>query len=101
MKTSQTKKKNIPGWNSTVKESHEASTDAFLMRKSAGSPRCGPIADLMRKSRALFKYILSACKQQDEQKRADVMANKLINKGNTFSFWKDVKYITNSEVWIR
>ena len=87
----------IPGWNEYVKEAHEASRDTFLLWKCSGQPREGHIADLMRKSRANYKYAIRFCKRNEESLRADSLAKKLaIN--NIEGFWKEVKVVNNSKV---
>ena len=90
--------KQVPGWNSHVKDSHCAARDAFFLWRQHGSPRNGPIATLMRRSRAVFKYTLRACKRNENKHRADSMAQSLFVNGNAFNFWNEVKKVTNSKV---
>jgi exonuclease III len=80
----------IPGWNDYVNESHLAARDAFVMWNSAGKPRFGPVFDIMKRSRAIFKYSLRYCKRQENQNRADALANKMKEK-DYVAFWKDIK----------
>ena len=54
--------KHHPGRNDCCKELHADARDAFLLWRSHGSPRNGPISELMRRSRAHFKYALRQCK---------------------------------------
>ena len=67
----------------------------YIIFKPHGKPRSGNIATLMRKSRALFKYTLRACRRTANQKRADAMASKLLKGGSSSYFWKDVKKLTH------
>ena len=43
----------------------------------------------MRRSRLQFKYILKQCQRNEDQVRADVMAESMRNH-DMKSFWKDV-----------
>ena len=52
----------------------------FFMWKHAGQPKHGPIYEIMRKSRSQFKYALRSCKRNEDNMRADAMANSLLNK---------------------
>ena len=47
------------------------------MWRDAGKPRQGPICDMMKLSRARFKYSLRFIKQHESQLRKDALANKL------------------------
>lgn len=47
--------------NEFVEEAHDASCDAFIMWMSYCKLRNGPIAELMRRSRASYKYALRYC----------------------------------------
>ena len=89
-KTSKVFHRVVPGWKHYVNDSHIAARDAFVMWNNAGRPRFGPVFEIMRRSRALFKYSLRYCKQQDSQNRANALANKMKDK-DYLAFWKDVK----------
>ena len=60
------------------------------MWRDAGKPRQGPICDMMKLSRARFKYLLRFIKQHESQLRKDALANKLA-QGKPDEFWKDVR----------
>ena len=77
----------IPGWNEVVKEAHEAARDAFVLWHSNDKPRYGPIFDLMRKTRARFKYSLRQCKREESAHRANAFAKNLCDKDYK-SFWR-------------
>ena len=51
-------KQNVIGWNDYVRDAHEAARDAFLMWHANGKPRQGPMFNIMKRTRALFKYAL-------------------------------------------
>ena len=53
--------RNVPGWNRYVKELYHSSRQAFFTWKEANAPRDGPIAYMMRSSRAAFKLALREC----------------------------------------
>ena len=80
---------NIPGWNQHIKDYHSIARDAFLMWRDNGSPRQGPIFELMKKTRAKFKYALKICKANEIHIRADGLAKNL-SDGNIKHFWKGV-----------
>ena len=87
------KKKNkhvVPGWNMYVSELHDTARRDFLYWRSIGSPREGPIAVIMRASRARFKLALRECKREEERMRAEALAAKMVG-GDGAGFWKDVK----------
>ena len=83
-----------PGWNEYVKEAHSEARDAFLMWKYNAKPCFGPIYDIMKTSRARFKYCLRYCKSVENKARADSLANKFLLKDNV-SFWRDIKHINS------
>ena len=80
----------VPGWNSYVKDFYAASREAFRLWKSSGSPRFGPIACAMRKSRADFKYALRQCRLHEDEMRAEALSYKLQN-GDVANFWRDIQ----------
>ena len=45
----------VLGWNDLVRDSHQAARESFLFWRSAGSPRHGPLYDIMKIRRAHFK----------------------------------------------
>ena len=55
-------------------------------------PRFGAIFELMRRSRARFKYCLRFCKSVEDRAIADSLAKQFMNK-DTISFWKDIQKI--------
>ena len=79
-----------PGWNDYTNELHEGARECFIMWRDAGKPRQGPICDMMKLSRARFKYSLRFIKQHESQLRKDALANKLA-QGKPDEFWKDVR----------
>ena len=42
----------VLGWNALVSESRQAARESFLIWRSAGSPRYGPLFDIMKTKRA-------------------------------------------------
>jgi len=63
-RTSKTSNYNIPGWNTHVREKHDAAREAFLLWIDNGRPRQGSICDEMRKTRAHFKLALWGCRHR-------------------------------------
>ena len=78
-----------PGWNDYTNELHEGARECFSMWRDAGKPRQGPICDMMKLSRARFKYSLRFIKQYESQPRKDALANNLA-QGKPDEIWKDV-----------
>ena len=83
-----------PGWNDYTNELHEGARECFIVWRDAGKPRQGPICDMMKLSRARFKYSLRFIKQHESQLRKDALANKLA-QGKPGEFWKDVRLMNN------
>ena len=83
-----------PGWNDHTNELHEAARNCFLMWRDAGKPMQGPVFDMMKSSRARFKYSMRYLKQHESQLRKDALANKLL-QGKPEEFWKDVRLMSN------
>ena len=81
----------VPGWNDYVKVAHEEAREAFLMWRIS-KPRQGPVFQLMKSTRARFKYALRFCKSVENRARADSLAKKLLLKDDVI-FWKDIKKI--------
>ena len=88
--------KAVPGWNDYCKLAHESARDAFLMWRSQGSPRYGPIFDNMSKTRAYFKRCLRKCKANENNCKTDALARKLLCR-NSCDFWKDVKKLSGDK----
>ena len=78
--------KSIPQWNQCVKLKHELARKAFLLWRSHGSPKGGPIALLMRQTRLSFKYALRKCRREQKKVMANKMASALLGQEPT-RFW--------------
>lgn len=87
--------KPTPGWNDYVQSSHEEAREAFHIWQLSSKPKFGPVFDLMKTTRARFKYALRYCKSMESRARADALAKKLLTKDDV-SFWKEVKKINGS-----
>ena len=83
----------VPGWNDLVKDLHQQARESFLIWREAGSPRAGPIALLMRRSRAHFKIALRQCRANEAQLRADGFSVSLAAK-NQPQFWKGIQSVS-------
>ena len=68
------RKFNVPGWNDLVRDSHQAARETFLIWRSAGSPRHGPLYDLMKIKRAQFKRNKRHCEKNAESLKAERLA---------------------------
>ena len=80
----------MTGWNSTVKEVHQAARAAFKLWIHHERPCSDKVAIIMQNSRALFKYSLRACGKRESQKKADGMANNILKSDFCSYFWKNV-----------
>ena len=69
-----------PGWNDHVYGSHKAARDSFVIWRGIGKSRQGYEFDMMRLSRAQFKYALRSAKQQEGTLRRESLAKKLALK---------------------
>ena len=67
----------VLGWNDLVSESHQAARESFLIWRSAGSPRHGPLFDIMKTKRAEFKRRKRLYEKNAETLKADRLASKL------------------------
>ena len=83
----------VPGWNEFVKDLHQHARNAFLHWRDYGSPREGPLALEMRRTRSRFKLALRNCRSNEAQLRADALSNKQ-NSHNDRLFWKDVRSLS-------
>ena len=87
----------VLGWNDLVSEFHQAARESFLIWRSAGSPRHGPLFDIMKAKRAEFKRKKRLCEKNAETLKADRLASKL--SCNDFNnFWKDIKKTNNAKL---
>ena len=82
--------RHVPGWNEYIKDFYDCSRAAFLAWREAGSPRGGPVALHMRKSRALFKLVMRRCKQDEQSIRAENILKNFRDK-SVNKFWKLIK----------
>lgn len=85
----------VPGWNDYVKASHEEAREAFLLWQANNKPKQGHLFNLMKCTRARFKYSLRYCKSIESRARADALANKLLLKDDV-AFWKNIKALNKS-----
>ena len=89
-------KRAITGWNEYVHEAHSIAREAFQSWRQLGKPKHGVTADIMRSTRANFKYALRACKRQNERRESDKLAKKLMSKCSN-DFWREIKKIQNDK----
>ena len=54
-----------PGWNDHARDLHTAARECFIMWIDAGRPKHGPVFDLMKTSRARFKYAMRFLKSMN------------------------------------
>ena len=80
----------VPGWNQYLTEPYNESRQAYIHWSSYNKPRSGPVHEIMKRTRARFKYAQRLVGKNEETLRADALASKL-NSGNVKCFWKTVK----------
>jgi len=85
----------VPGWNEYCREAHEQAREAFLMWQSNNKPRQGYIFNLMKTTRASFKYALRFCRSVENRSKADALAKEFLLKDPKV-FWKHVKKLNNN-----
>ena len=78
------------GWNDYAKAAHDEAREAFILWNTNSKPRHGPVFDLMKNTRARFKYALRYCKSVETRANIDALANKLLAKDDT-AFWMEIK----------
>ena len=84
-----------PGWNDHVYDSHKTARDSFVIWRGIGKPRHGYEFDMMRLSRAQFKYALRSAKQQEGTLRRESLAKKLaLSQPN--KFWQDIRVMNGN-----
>ena len=49
---------NIPGWTENVEPLHEAARNSYMFWRNSGKPRNGPVHNVMKKCKYMFKYAL-------------------------------------------
>ena len=57
-------KHTVLDWNDLVRDSHQAARESFLIWRSAGGPRHGPLSDVMKIRRAHFKSNKRLCEKR-------------------------------------
>ena len=70
----------VLGWNDVCKEVHADARESFRTWTANNKPTHGPIFDIMKRSRACFKYVLRQCTSNDNKTKANNLAMKLMNK---------------------
>lgn len=83
-----------PGWNDHASDLHKAAREFFMIWVEAGKPKQGAIFELMKNSRARFKYAMRFLKRHEKELVSNALANKLaVNKPE--NFWEGIKKINN------
>ena len=76
----------VPGWNDYLAEPYKESREAYFLWCSYNKPRSGVVHELMKKSRARFKYAQNQVLKNEKTLRANALASKLAN-GDIKCFW--------------
>jgi len=78
--------RNMPGWNTYVRERHDAARSAYLDWLAVGKPRSGYYFESMKRTRATFKLAVRYCKNNIEQIKADACAVSVLER-DCRKFW--------------
>ena len=88
--------KNVPGWNKFVRPEKEK---AILWQKiwiSNGSPRHGYVADIMRRTRAKYHYVIRRTKNNNQLLKNRAMARAIAQRKSR-ELWTEVNKIKSSK----
>lgn len=83
-------RRNVPGWNTRVKQKYADSRESFLRWVHAGRPSEGPVYQARKRSRTIFKQALHRCRVEKDLEAADRLASHYLAK-NYSGFWKAVQ----------
>ena len=86
-----------PGWNDHARDLHTAARECFVMWVDADQPKSGPVFDLMKSSRARFRYAIRFIKNHENQLRMDSLAKEL-SQSKPEDFWKEIRHINNCNI---
>ena len=86
-----------PGWKQHVKDLYELSREMFLIWKSSGMPKDGPIYDAHIKAKLRCKHAIRFIKRHENELRRQSLATKLADL-DTKEFWKEIKNVKGSHV---
>ena len=81
-----------------MKEFYDQSRTAFLHWKSAGSPRQGSIAEIMRRKSAQFERVLRQTKKREDEIRAEIIATKY-NSGDPRELWRELNSVYTRQAY--
>ena len=87
----------IPGWNEVCADAHNKARNAFLIWRENGSPKQGALWEMMRTTRAQFKYALRHSRIHENTIKANQIADSLLKK-DTNQFWKHIKNVEKNEL---
>ena len=86
------RKFNVPGWNDLVRDSHQAARETFLIWRSAGSPRHGPLYDLMKLNVPNLNSTKDIVKTNAESLKAERLASNLSSR-DFKNIWNGIKQV--------
>jgi exonuclease III len=89
------KYRHVLGWNDVCKEAHNLARTAFLVWVQASKPKHGPLYEDMRIKRSQFKHTLRQCRQDNNIKTRNSLAEKFLKKDSR-SFWKEIKKLNGN-----
>ena len=90
------KHQTVPYWSEEVKPLRESSLFWHAILKDNGSPRSGPVADVMRATRVKYHKAVKDLKQQENELRKSRFAENHKDKNPT-QFWHEVKKMSRSK----
>lgn len=85
----------VPGWKELVDPAKSKSLFWHNIWLECGKPKTGIVADIMRKTRALYHYAIRNAKRNEQQIINDNFANAIIGNKNR-DFWSEIKRMRRS-----
>ena len=87
----------VPGWNEYLSQPYDESRQAYIIWNSYNRHRSGPVHELMKRTRARFKYAQRLVQKNEDMLRADALGKKL-SAGDAKCFRKNVKNCNSGTV---
>ncbi len=84
------KENSVPYWNEEVQSLKDKALLWHDIGQQCGKPRDGVVAQIMRRARHKYHYILRSIKKNDTMLRKSRMAEALVSGGDRRDFWKEV-----------
>ena len=87
----------MPGRNDYLAQPYNESREAYFLWCNYNKPRSGVVHELMKRSRARFKYAQNQVLKNEKTLRADALASKLAS-GDVKCLWRKIKKCNSGNV---